>query len=61
MEVRIVNKSKHPLPGYETKHAAGMDLRANIDEPITLGAIAAPPTGLFIELPEGYEAQASST
>lgn len=59
MEVRIVNKSKHPLPGYETKHAAGMDLRANIDEPITLQPLqrALVATGLFIELPEGYEAQ----
>lgn len=59
MEVRIVNKSKHPLPGYETKHAAGMDLRANIDEPITLQPLqrALIATGLFIELPAGYEAQ----
>ncbi|MCX6274581.1 MAG: dUTP diphosphatase [Bacteroidetes bacterium] len=59
MEVRIVNKSKHPLPGYETKHAAGMDLRANIDEPITLQPLqrALVATGLFIELPAGYEAQ----
>lgn len=59
MEVRIVNKSKHPLPGYETKHAAGMDLRANIDEPITLQPLqrALVATGLFIALPAGYEAQ----
>ncbi len=59
MEVRIVNKSKHPLPGYETKHAAGMDLRANIDEPITLQPLqrALVATGLFIELPAGFEAQ----
>ena len=59
MEVRIVNKSKHPLPGYETKHAAGMDLRANIEEPITLQPLqrALVATGLFIELPAGYEAQ----
>lgn len=59
MEVRLVNKSKHPLPGYETKHAAGMDLRANIDEPITLQPLqrALVATGLFIELPAGYEAQ----
>jgi dUTP pyrophosphatase len=59
MEVRIINKSRHPLPGYETMHAAGMDLRANIDAPITLQPLerALVPTGLFIELPAGYEAQ----
>lgn len=59
MEVRIVNKSKHPLPGYETAHAAGMDLRANINTPVTLQPLqrALVGTGLFIELPEGYEAQ----
>ena len=59
MEVRIVNKSKHPLPGYETKYAAGMDLRASLEEPITLKPLerALVPTGLFIELPAGYEAQ----
>ncbi|CAN5698581.1 dUTP diphosphatase [soil metagenome] len=59
MEVRIVNKSKHSFPTYETMHAAGMDLRANIETPITLLSLerALVPTGLFIELPEGYEAQ----
>jgi dUTP pyrophosphatase len=59
MQVKIINKSKHGLPEYETLHSAGMDLRANIDAPITLEPLerALIPTGLFIELPVGYEAQ----
>ena len=59
MKVRIINKSKHSLPSYETLHSAGMDLRANIDAPITLKSLerAMVPTGLLIELPEGHEAQ----
>lgn len=59
MEVRIVNKSKHNLPKYETIHSAGMDLRANITESIKLKPLerALIPTGLFIELPDGFEAQ----
>jgi len=59
MQVKIINKSKHILPEYETPHSAGMDLRANIDAPITLEPLerALIPTGLFIELPIGYEAQ----
>ncbi len=59
MEVRIINKSKHPLPGYETIHSAGMDLRANLDSPVTLLPLqrAMVATGLFIELPAGTEAQ----
>ncbi len=59
MNVPIINKSRHPLPSYETDHAAGMDLRANLDSPITLKSLerALIPTGLFIELPVGYEAQ----
>ncbi|MEO8085759.1 MAG: dUTP diphosphatase [Bacteroidota bacterium] len=59
MEVQIVNKSKHSLPSYETMHAAGMDLRANLDTPITLQPLerALVPTGLFIEIPNGCEAQ----
>ncbi|MFK6999608.1 dUTP diphosphatase [Flavobacterium oreochromis] len=59
MEIRIVNKSKHALPHYETDLSAGMDLRANLEESITippLGRILIK-TGLFIELPQGYEAQ----
>ncbi|WP_025124076.1 dUTP diphosphatase [Myroides odoratimimus] len=57
--VKIINKSKHSLPNYETNQSAGMDLRANLEEPITLNSLerAIVPTGLFIELPEGYEAQ----
>ena len=59
MKVRIVNKSKHDLPRYETEASAGMDLRANLEEPVILKPLerALVPTGLFIELPVGYEAQ----
>jgi dUTP pyrophosphatase len=59
MKVSIINKSKHPLPSYETIHSAGMDLRANLDEVIVLAPMqrALIPTGLFIELPEKHEAQ----
>ncbi|BFP41051.1 dUTP diphosphatase [Flavobacteriaceae bacterium GF1] len=59
MKVNIINKSKHPLPHYETSASAGMDLRANISEPLTLKPLerAIIKTGLFIELPIGYEAQ----
>nr|WP_294934617.1 dUTP diphosphatase [uncultured Flavobacterium sp.] len=59
MTIRIINKSQHPLPNYETNASAGMDLRANIIEPITLQPLerALVKTGLFIELPIGYEAQ----
>ena len=59
MKIKIVNKSKHQLPSYETINSAGMDLRANIDEPVTLKPLQRSllPTGLFIELPAGYEAQ----
>lgn len=59
MQVRIVNKSKHALPEYETVASAGMDLRANLDESITLSPLQRTlvPTGLFIELPVGFEAQ----
>lgn len=59
MEIPIVNHSKHPLPAYETEASAGMDLRANLDEPVTLASLqrALIPTGLFIELPVGFEAQ----
>lgn len=59
MQVQIVNKSKHELPAYATLHAAGMDLRANLNESITLKPLERKliPTGLFIELPVGYEAQ----
>lgn len=59
MQVKIINNSKHPLPSYETVHSAGMDLRANLDRPVVLKTLerALIPTGLFIELPVGYEAQ----
>ncbi len=59
MKINIVSNSKHPLPSYETALSAGMDLRANIDEPILLKPMERilVPTGLFIELPEGFEAQ----
>lgn len=59
MKVNIVNKSKHNLPQYSTVHSAGLDLRANIDEDIVLKPLERKliPTGLFIELPIGYEAQ----
>ena len=59
MKVKIVNKSKHPLPKYETNASAGMDLRANIDEPVEMAPLERKlvPTGLYMELPVGYEAQ----
>lgn len=59
MKIKIINKSKHPLPQYATPLSAGLDLRANIDTPITLQPLqrCLVPTGLFIALPEGYEAQ----
>lgn len=59
MTINIVNTSKHPLPHYATEWSAGLDLRANIDEPITLKPLQRQlvSTGLFIELPKGYEAQ----
>ena len=59
MKVRIVSKSKHELPEYQTIHSAGMDLRANIDSKILLKPLerVLVPTGLYIELPEGFEAQ----
>ena len=59
MTINIINKSGHALPNYETIASAGMDLRANIDEPIVLSPLgrALVKTGLFIELPIGYEAQ----
>ena len=59
MEIKIVNRSKQPLPEYKTKASAGMDIRANLEEIVTLKPLERKliPTGLFIELPEGYEAQ----
>ncbi|MBL4755720.1 MAG: dUTP diphosphatase [Flavobacteriales bacterium] len=59
MKVKVINESKHALPEYETNASAGMDLRANLDGPVILDIMerALIPTGLFIELPLGYEAQ----
>lgn len=59
MKIRIINKSHHPLPAYATPQSAGMDLRANIQSPITLNPLERKliGTGLYMALPEGYEAQ----
>ena len=59
VEIKIINQSKHALPSYETLGSAGMDLRANIEEVINLQPFerVAIATGLFIELPQGFEAQ----
>lgn len=59
MKVRIINRSKHQLPEYSTRFSAGMDLRANIDADVALKPLerALIKTGLFVEIPEGYEAQ----
>lgn len=59
IRVRVVRKTGHPLPAYETEHSAGMDLRAEVSEPVVMepGARALVPTGLFLEIPVGYEGQ----
>ncbi len=59
MNVNIINQSKHALPSYQTSSSAGMDLRANLESSVTLKPLqrALIPTGLFIELPVGFEAQ----
>ncbi len=59
MKIKIVNESKHPLPEYATLQSAGVDLRANIDVPVTLKPLERKliPTGIYIELPQGFEAQ----
>ncbi len=59
VSVKVINHSGNPLPEYQTIHSAGLDLRANLGESITLEPMQRKliPTGLFIELPEGYEAQ----
>lgn len=59
LKVKIVNKSKHALPSYATAGSAGMDLRANLDAPVTLQPLerALIPTGLYVQLPAGYEGQ----
>jgi len=59
VQVKVINRSRHPLPQAQTEHAAAVDVCANIDEPITLGPLERQlvPTGLFMALPPGYEAQ----
>ena len=59
MQVKIVNRSPYPLPVYATALSAGLDLKANLEQPLVLGSLerAIVPTGLYIALPEGYEAQ----
>ncbi len=59
MKIKITNSSKHTLPEYATIHSAGMDLKANVDSPIVINPLERKliPTGLYIELPVGYEAQ----
>jgi deoxyuridine 5''-triphosphate nucleotidohydrolase (dut) len=59
VEIKVINKSGHQLPHYETLASAGMDLRANLNEPIVLKPLerAIVPTGIFMELPIGFEAQ----
>ena len=59
MKVQIINKSHHPLPAYATTQSAGMDIRDNLSEPVELKPLERKliPTGLYIALPDGYEAQ----
>jgi dUTP pyrophosphatase len=59
MKIKVINKSKHKLPDYATLAAAGMDLRANLDQPVRLQSLERTlvPTGLFLEIPAGFEAQ----
>ncbi len=59
MKVKIINKSDNQMPAYATESSAGMDIRANLNEPITLRSLERTliPTGLYMELPQGYEAQ----
>ncbi len=59
MKIKVINKSRHPLPAYATHGASGMDLRADLGEPVALSPMqrSLVPTGIFLELLEGYEAQ----
>lgn len=59
LQIKIVNQSPHPLPGYATAGSSGMDIRANITEPMAVRPLerVLVPTGLFLEIPQGYEAQ----
>ena len=59
VNIKIINRSANPLPGYATAFSSGMDIRANLDEPLWIHSLERilVPTGLFVEIPEGYEAQ----
>ena len=59
MKIEVINKSRHPLPSYETLLSAGMDVRANLDEPVVLKPFARAliKTGIFMAIPQGYEVQ----
>jgi dUTP pyrophosphatase len=59
MKIKVINRSNYDLPQYATEHAAGLDVRANTDEPVVLKPLerAMIPTGLYVEIPEGYEIQ----
>ena len=59
MKIRVINQSRHPLPDYATAGSSGLDLRANLESPIVLNSLERKliPTGLFMEIPEGFEAQ----
>lgn len=59
MNIRVINQSRHPLPEYATSGSSGLDLRANIAQPVVLNSLERKliPTGLFLEIPEGFEAQ----
>jgi dUTP pyrophosphatase len=59
MQIKVINQSRHPLPAYQTELSAGLDLRANLESPILLKPLqrALVPTGLYLELPAGFEAQ----
>lgn len=59
MKIKVIHTSKHPLPAHQTPRAAAVDVAANIDAPITLGSLerVLVPTGLYMAIPEGYEAQ----
>ena len=62
MKVKVINRSRHELPQYETPQSAGLDIRANVDSPVVMKPLERKlvPTGLYVELPEGYEAREDS-
>jgi len=59
LKIRVINQSRHPLPDYATAGSSGLDLRANLESPVVLNSLERKliPTGLFMEIPEGFEAQ----